>query len=35
VFAYQQPPHAVISELVIRPLSEPANELPGIGDFLS
>lgn len=28
VFAFQQPPHAVISELVIRPLSEPTNELP-------
>ena len=32
VFAYQQPPHAVISELVIRPLNEPTNELPGFGD---
>jgi NADP-dependent 3-hydroxy acid dehydrogenase YdfG len=35
VFAYQQPPHAVISELVIRPLNEPTNELPGFGDFRS
>jgi len=32
VFAYQQPPHAVISELVIRPLNEPTNELPGLRD---
>ena len=32
VFAYQQPPHAVISELVIRPLNEPTNELPGFAD---
>jgi NADP-dependent 3-hydroxy acid dehydrogenase YdfG len=32
VFAYQQPAHAVISELVIRPLNEPTNELPGFGD---
>ena len=32
VFAYQQPAHAVISELVIRPLGEPTNELPGFGD---
>ena len=32
VFAYQQPPHAVVSELVIRPLNEPTNELPGIAD---
>jgi NADP-dependent 3-hydroxy acid dehydrogenase YdfG len=31
VFAYQQPAHAVISELVIRPLNEPTNELPGFG----
>jgi NADP-dependent 3-hydroxy acid dehydrogenase YdfG len=34
VFAYQQPPHAVISELVIRPLNEPTNELPGFSDPL-
>ncbi len=32
VFAYRQPAHAVISELVIRPLNEPTNELPGFGD---
>jgi NADP-dependent 3-hydroxy acid dehydrogenase YdfG len=32
VFAYQQPAHAVISELVIRPLNEPTNELPGFGE---
>ena len=32
VFAYQQPPHAVISELVIRPLNEPTNELPALAD---
>jgi NADP-dependent 3-hydroxy acid dehydrogenase YdfG len=32
VFAYQQPAHAVISELVIRPLSEPTNDLPGFAD---
>lgn len=32
VFAYQQPPHAVISELVIRPLNEPTNALPELPD---
>ena len=32
VFAYQQPARAVISELVIRPLREPTNDLPGFAD---
>ena len=32
VFAYQQPARAVISELVIRPLNEPTNDLPGFAD---
>jgi NADP-dependent 3-hydroxy acid dehydrogenase YdfG len=29
VFAFQQPPGVVVSEIVVRPLSEPTNELPG------
>jgi NADP-dependent 3-hydroxy acid dehydrogenase YdfG len=32
VFAYQQPPHAVINEIVIRPLNEMTSELSGLGD---